>query len=95
MTVLESVVRFATRHPIITLLIVLGLTLLALIPASGFQIDTSMEGFLHADDPDIQALDDIGNRFGEQQLVTVVVDCSESSPSYAEAYIGDIAQARN
>ncbi len=86
MNILGSLAKVTTRHPVITILVVLGVTLLALIPASNFTIDSSVEGFFGSDDPDVKMVQAVRDQFGEQELVTVVIDCSDSDPSAAEAY---------
>lgn len=86
MSILESLAKVTTRHPVVTILVVLGITLLSLIPISRFNIDSSLEGFLGSDDPEIKMAQNVRDQFGEQELVTVVVDCSNSNASAAESY---------
>jgi predicted RND superfamily exporter protein len=92
MNILERLVKMTTRHPIMTLLIVLGITALALIPASSFTIASSVEGFFDSDDPDVLAAEEVKERFGEPDVVAVVIDCSQSSSSAAKAYAKALAK---
>lgn len=92
MNILEHLVRATTRHPLITILIVLGITALALVSALNFAIDTNIEEMFESDDPDIKMVEDVRNRFGEQEVVTVVIDCSSSSASNAQSYIEKLAE---
>ena len=92
MNILERLVKATTHHPIITILIVLGITALALIPASSFTIASSVEGFFESDDPDVLAAEEVKERFGEPDVVAVVIDCSQSSSSAAKAYAKALAK---
>ena len=76
MNILEKLVKVTTGHPVITILIVLGITALALVPASNFAVDTSVESWFGEDDPAIPMAQDVKARFGTQDMATVVVDCS-------------------
>lgn len=93
MSILEYLVKATTRHPVVTILIVLGITFLALIPASNFAVDTSPEGWLESDDPDIARAEEVREQFGSQGLVTVVIDSSDSEASTAEAYVESLAES--
>ncbi|MCK4247904.1 MAG: MMPL family transporter, partial [Methanomicrobia archaeon] len=92
MNILEYLVKATTKHPKITILIALLITSLALIPASNFAIDSNVESMFESDDPDIKMMEDIDERFGEQELVTVVIDCSNSNPSTAESYVETLVE---
>jgi len=87
----QRLVRATTRHPIITILIVSAITVLALIPASNLSVESGMDTFLSTDDPDVVMAEHVKERFGEQDLVTVVVDCSNSDAATAEAYLQSLA----
>ena len=87
MKLLEKLVEVTTRHPIITIFIVLGLTLTAMIPASNFSVDTKVEGWFGEGDPEIMKAQETKDRFGAQDLITVVVDCSGSDTATAEEYV--------
>jgi len=89
--ILERLVQASTGHPVVTILVVLGITALAAIPASGFAVDTSIEGFFGEDDPEFQAAKQIRERFGEQDSVLVVIDCSRSHTYTAKAYARSLA----
>ena len=84
---MERLVKATTGHPIITILIVLGITVLALIPASNFAVDTDVESWFGENDLDITMAQDVKELFGAQNMVTVVVDCTNSDAATAEAYI--------
>jgi len=92
MNILERLAEATTRHPIITILIVLGITFLALIPASSFNIDSSVEGFLEMDDPDVLMARETKERFGEPDVVAVVIDCSDSNTYAAKTYARTLAK---
>lgn len=87
MSVLEELVKITTKHPIITILVVLAITGFALVSASNFAVDTSIEGWFKEDDPDIKMAEEIKEQFGAQDLVTVVVDSANSDAPTAESYV--------
>ena len=87
MRILKQLVKLTTRRPVITILVVLAITGFAFIPASNFNINTNIEEMFESDDPDVVAMDEVKDKFGEQELVTVVVDCSDSKEPFAELYI--------
>jgi len=89
--ILERLVQASTGHPVATILVVLGITALAAIPASSFAVDTSIEGFFGEDDPEFQAAQQVRERFGEQDSVLVVIDCSRSDTYTAKAYARSLA----
>jgi len=89
--ILERLVQASTGHPVVTILVVLGITALAAIPASRFAVDTSIEGFFGEDDPEFQAAKQVRERFGEQDSVLVVIDCSHSDTYTAKAYARSLA----
>jgi len=91
MNILERLVKAATRHPIITILIVLGITALAAIPALKLTIDTSLEGFYESDDPDFLAAEAVEEQFGGGNMVVVVIGCSDSNAYTAKAYAKALA----
>jgi len=75
-------------------LVVMGIiTVLFLIPASRLTIESDLEGFMGDDvPPDIEQFQLISSEFGEQELVTIVVDCSQSTPEAAEGYVEELAE---
>jgi predicted RND superfamily exporter protein len=92
---LAWIVGVSTEHPGKTLLAFLIITILFLIPTSQLQIDTSMEGFFGDKNlpEEIERFEEFGEKFGEQELVTVVVDCKDPTNSeIAKRYIEDLAQ---
>ncbi|MQY55982.1 MAG: MMPL family transporter [Dehalococcoidia bacterium] len=92
MNILERLVKATTRHPVKTVAIVLGITVLAAIPASNFTIDTSMEGYFESDDPDFLAAEAVEEQFGGSNMVVVVIDCSDSNAYTAKAYARTLAK---
>ena len=92
MKILEELVKITTKHPIITILAVLIITGFALVPASKFVIDTNVENWSSKDDPEIAAMNDIKEKFGSQDMATVVVDCSNSNSAAAESYVETLAE---
>jgi predicted RND superfamily exporter protein len=92
---LEWIVGISTEHPGKILLVFLIITILFLIPTSQLQIDTSMEGFFGTENlpEEIEKFQEIGTEFGEQELVTVVVDCKDPDNSeLAQYYLSDLAE---
>jgi predicted RND superfamily exporter protein len=84
----------SAQHPGKALAVVFTLTILFTIPASQLTIDTSIEGNLGDDLPgEVQQFERIAGEFGEQELVTVVVDCSDSTPAAAEGYLVELARS--
>ena len=92
MNIFEWLVKKTTRHPVKTVAIVLGITMLAAIPASNLSIDTSLEGFYKSDDPDFLAAEAVEERFGGSNMVVVVIDCSDSNAFTAKAYARALAE---
>ncbi len=74
----HHLVRATTRHPMPTILIVLAITVLALIPASNLSVESGVDAFLSTDDPGVVMAEHVRESLGEQDLATVVVDCSNS-----------------
>lgn len=92
---LASIANMSTRHPKKTLLIFIAITILFMIPASKLTIDTSMEGVFGEGEgvPEgVKSFQEIGKEFGEQERVTIVVDCSKSEDIIAEMYLKDLAE---
>ena len=92
---LAWIVGVSTKHPGKTLVAFFIITILFLIPTSQLQIDTSMEGFFGTEDlpEEIERFQDLGKEFGEQELVTVVVDCKNPINSeIAQNYLADLAE---
>ncbi len=89
---LGRMITFSTRHPGKTLLIFLAITFIFLIPTSQLTIDSSMGGMLGEDMPDeIQQFVELSELFGEQELVTVVVDATDSDEETAISYLEDLS----
>jgi predicted RND superfamily exporter protein len=80
----------STGHPWKTLFIFLAIAVILVIPASQLETDTSMES-LFGEDPDVNKHLEISEKFGEQQLITVVVDCTNSSRDVAEDYLEQLS----
>jgi hypothetical protein len=89
---LEAIVKLSTTHPVKVFVAFLVLTLLAGIPASQLKMDSSMSTFFSGDDEVIQNYFDTVETFGEQELLTIVIDCSESNRSNAEAFVDLLSQ---
>ena len=89
---LGKMITFSVSHPVKTLLIFLVITFLFLIPTSQLAIDSSMEGIIGDDMPvEIQKFTEISELFGEQELVTVVVDAADSNEETAIGYLKDLS----
>ncbi|KYK25007.1 hypothetical protein AYK25_05600 [Thermoplasmatales archaeon SM1-50] len=89
---LGKIINFSVSHPGKTLLIFLVITFLFLIPTSQLAIDSSMTGIIGEDMPDeIQKFTEISELFGEQELVTVVVDAANSNEETAIGYLEDLS----
>jgi predicted RND superfamily exporter protein len=80
----------STKHPWKTIAVFMAITLLFGIPASQLKTDTSIESLLETDDPDIKSYMDLESQFGEQAIITVVVDTKGSEPSVGQAYIQEL-----
>jgi predicted RND superfamily exporter protein len=89
---LGDIAKAIHRHPGIAIFAVLIVTALALIPVSNFKIDSTVEGFFTSDDPDVKMAEEVRDRFGSQDLITVVVDCSYSDTSVGQAYVESLGQ---
>jgi predicted RND superfamily exporter protein len=92
MKILEWVIEKTTTHPKSTLVVAFFITALAFVPVSNFSIDTDIKGMFESSDPNVLLMEEINDRFGEQELVTIVVDCSKSDPQSAESYIEKIVE---
>ncbi|NIP35765.1 MAG: MMPL family transporter, partial [Thermoplasmata archaeon] len=62
------------------------------VPASQLKTDTSIESLVETSDPAVAEYMRIEEEFGEQAMVTVVVDTKDSSPAVAEAYVQALAE---
>jgi len=92
---LAWIVGVSTEHPGKTLLAFLIITIIFLIPTSQLKIDTSMEGFFGDKNlpEEIEKFQEIGEEFGEQELVTIVVDSRNPDNSdIAKRYLEDLAE---
>ena len=89
---LEKMITFSINHPGKTLLIFLVITFLFLIPTSQLAIDSSMNGIIGDDMPnEIQKFTEVSELFGEQELVTVVVDATDINEETAIGYLEDLS----
>jgi predicted RND superfamily exporter protein len=89
---LGKIINLSISHPGKTLLVFFVITFLFLIPTSQLVIDSSMEGIIGDDMPDeIQKFTEISELFGEQELVTVVVDATDSNNEIAIGYLEDLS----
>lgn len=91
-SLLQKSVNISTGHPFLTLLSVLVIAIIFIIPASQLRTNTSMDSFF-GDDPNIEKYTSFTEEFGNQELITVVVDCSKSNYSVAEAYLTELKPA--
>lgn len=80
----------STGHPGKTLLAFMLMAVILMIPASQLKTDTSIES-VFGDDPDVSRHLELSEKFGEQELVTVVVDCTNSSEEVAREYLEGLA----
>lgn len=91
---LACIVNISTKRPGMTLLAFFLITVLFLIPASQLTVDTSVEGFFGDNPPEeITRYQDITEEFGEQDIVTVVVDCSHSNGTLAKIFLEDLGDS--
>ena len=83
----------STLHPGKVLLAFTIITFLLLIPTSQMQIDSSIEGMFGSEEmpEEIEKFEDVAELFGEQELVTIVVDCSDSNGTVAKLFLQDLA----
>lgn len=78
-------------------LLLFGLVIaLFMIPFSQLVVDSSYDNVVGDDGPEGMKLqEDLVERFGEQEIATVVVDCSDSNQSNAESFIRELADRLN
>jgi predicted RND superfamily exporter protein len=89
---LAAIAGASSSHPWATLLVTLAITALFLVPASHLTIDSSVEGAFGDDVPeDMERFEHIAASFGEQEMVTVVVDCTGSNGSVARQFLQELA----
>ena len=62
------------RHRILTLMIMLALSGLLIAQLPKIQFDTSIEGFLHDDDPALLAYNDFRDQFGRDEVVIIAIE---------------------
>ncbi|MBU7031968.1 MAG: MMPL family transporter [Theionarchaea archaeon] len=90
---LSLIVEASATHPGKSLLVMGIITTLFMIPAAQLKIQSNIEGFIGGDVPeDIKQFQQVSSEFGEQELVTIVIDCSQSTAEAAEGYIDDLAE---
>ncbi|MCI5220808.1 MAG: hypothetical protein D3914_16840, partial [Candidatus Electrothrix sp. LOE2] len=65
--------RLLYRHNLITLLVLAVFTGALLSQLPRLTLDTSTEGFLHKQDPDLLAYNDFRDQFGNTEMVIVAV----------------------
>ncbi len=90
--VIGWIVGVSTRHPWKTIGASLLITLLFMVPASQLKTDTSIESIVETDDPVVKGYLELESEFGEQGLITVVVDAKDSNSSVAEDYVLALAK---
>ena len=74
---LAQFVVLTTKHPIITLVIAVALSLTFLSHAPQVKLDTSTEGFLHPDDPYLVQYNKFRNEFGREEMIIATVRSSD------------------
>jgi predicted RND superfamily exporter protein len=90
---LTLIVGISAGHPKKTLLVALIVTIMFMVLAANLKIDSSMEGVFGDDVPEeIEDFIEVGEEFGEQELVTVVVDCEKSNETAAKMFLEELAQ---
>ena len=81
----------STKHPVKVLITFIVIAILMVGLASQLTIDTSIESAFGEDMPDdVKEFEQVSNKFGEHDTVTVVVDCSDSNRSNAESFLEDL-----
>jgi predicted RND superfamily exporter protein len=89
---LTLLVGISAGHPKKTLLVALVVTIMFMALAANLKIDSSMEGVFGDDVPkEISDFMEVGEEFGEQELVTIVVDCENSNETNARMFLKDLA----
>ncbi|UCE74948.1 MAG: MMPL family transporter [Methanomassiliicoccales archaeon] len=89
---LTVLVGISAEHPKKTLLVALVVTVIFMALAANLKIDSSVEGVFGDDVPEeIEDFMEVGEEFGEQELVTVVVDCKKSNETAAKMFLEDLA----
>jgi predicted RND superfamily exporter protein len=89
---LAALVGISAGHPKKTLLVALVVTVIFMALAANLKIDSSLEGVFGDDVPEeISDFMEVGEEFGEQELVTIVVDCENSNETNARMFLEDLA----
>jgi predicted RND superfamily exporter protein len=89
---ITALVGISAGHPKKTLLVALVVTIMFMALAANLKIDSSMEGVFGDDVPkEISDFMEVGEEFGEQELVTIVVDCENSNETNARMFLEDLA----
>ena len=90
------IVDHSVNQPKKTLLLFGLVIALFMIPFSQLAVDSSYDNVVGDDGPEGMTLqEDLVERFGEQEIATVVVDCSNSDQSTAESFIKELADRLN
>jgi predicted RND superfamily exporter protein len=90
---LTALVGISAGHPKKTLLVALVVTVIFMALAANLKLDSSMEGVFGDDVPkEISDFMEVGEEFGEQELVTIVVDCESSNETNARMFLENLAQ---
>lgn len=86
---LSAMVGISTKHPILVLLGAFIVTALFMIPATNLEVETNVESFF-GDNEEFNKFKNVTDKFGDQELVTVVVDTSRSNLSVAVNFMEDM-----
>lgn len=90
------IVDNSVKRPIKTLILFGLVVALFLIPLSQLEVDSSYGTIIGENGPEgLIQHQNLVEQFGEQEIATVVVDCSNSDPGAAESYIDDLAVRLN
>jgi hydrophobe/amphiphile efflux-3 (HAE3) family protein len=89
---LAWIVGISTDHPWKIIIIFILIMIIFLIPTSQLTVDSSMEGMFGGEVPsEIKKFEQLAKDFGEQELVTIVVDVHKSNATTAQNYLEDLA----
>jgi len=73
----RKVARFVVEHPIVTLVLVLAFTGLAAYQLRNLEIEPDMLKYLPQDDPDVQAFNKVGEKFGSNYIALVGLESDD------------------
>ncbi|HDH96740.1 MAG TPA: hypothetical protein ENF73_03325, partial [Proteobacteria bacterium] len=74
---MKGMAKFVVEHPVVALLLVLALTGLAAYQIRNLEIESDMLKYLPQDDPDVQAFNRVGEKFGSNYIALVGLESDD------------------